>query len=91
MKNTVNGIHACRTTSPCRGENSLPTERFFRIDRQDWNVNQKLFQDDAGGAKDPGTQLSPAGQSTAQPRLDFLRHDYAGDEKHHADCQKNVE
>ena len=35
--------------------------KVFRIDRQDWNASQQLFQDDAGGVKEPGTQLSPAG------------------------------
>ena len=34
--------------------------KVFRIDRQDWNVSQQLFQDDRGGAKGSATPLSPA-------------------------------
>jgi hypothetical protein len=35
--------------------------KVFRINRQDWNASQQLFQDDPGGAKEPATPLSPAG------------------------------
>ncbi|MEX5218844.1 MAG: hypothetical protein NW701_13525 [Nitrospira sp.] len=42
--------------------------KVFRIDRQDWNASQRLFQDDRGGTKESATPLSPAAPEGKQDK-----------------------